>query len=154
MARIIKWGLSPKFIAAVLLAMVPLAISCTASPSPTPNPGDELKGGVVATFDVVGFNFRVFVTNPNTIEDLFRLQRWESTANIPNGSLRPGPGAGQHNLPWSWHLDPEDVHMAEFTIELCDGTPAFVEENLDHWLETVGQYCPWSAMLMELEDFR
>jgi hypothetical protein len=131
--------------------------TATALPMPTPTPTpdlSELDGGVVAAFDVVGTVFHAFVTNPDTIDALYRLQRGESTATIPNGTLRPGPGPGMHNLPWSWHLDPDDTHMADFTIELCDGTPAFVEENLEYWLGTVGQYCPWNAELLSIEDYR
>ena len=44
--------------------------------------------------------------------------------------------------------------MAELTIEVCSGLPSFVEENLEEWLTGVGQYCPWSARLVGLEDFR
>jgi len=44
--------------------------------------------------------------------------------------------------------------MAEFTIELCDGMPGFVESELDYWLDTVKSYCPWSAKLIEIKDYR
>ncbi len=44
--------------------------------------------------------------------------------------------------------------MAEVTIELCDGTPSYVEAHLDEWIEQVGRYCPWSARLVALEDRR
>ena len=33
-------------------------------------------------------------------------------------------------------------------------TPQFVEEELDYWRNQVGQYCPWSAELIEIEDYR
>lgn len=139
----------------LISALVVLTVVACARATPTPSPvPSELEGGVVAAFNVLGMVFHVFVTNPGTIEDLYRLQRGESTATIPNGTLRPGPGPGMHNLPWSWHLDPEDTHMADFTIELCDGTPAFVEEDLEYWLGTVGQYCPWNAKLVSIEDYR
>ena len=114
----------------------------------------ELTGGVVAAFQSGGSTFHVFTTNPDTIEQLFSLQRGESLATIPNGSLRPGPGPGLHNTPWSWHLNPQDIHMAEVTIEVCDGTPDLVEQGLEFWLNTVGRYCPWSAKLVDVEDFR
>lgn len=34
--------------------------------------------------------------------------------------------------------------FAEFTIEVCDAWPTYVEENLDVWLEQVGQICFWA----------
>ncbi|RMH20010.1 MAG: hypothetical protein D6701_04300 [Gemmatimonadetes bacterium] len=113
----------------------------------------ELEGGVLATFEVEGERFRVWVTNPATIADLEALRDGRSTANIPNGPLLAGPGTGGHNAPWSWHLDPEETEMAEATIEVCSGLPSFVEENLSDWL-ALGRYCPWSARLESLEDFR
>lgn len=120
----------------------------------SPNLAAELEGGIVAAFEVQGSLFRVFVTNQETIDSLFALQRGESSSSIPNGPLLAGPGAGLHNAPWSWHLDPEKVTMADFTIEVCDGTPEFVESDLNYWLNTVGQYCPWTAKLVEIEDYR
>ncbi|MFW6151004.1 MAG: hypothetical protein ACOC6A_05660 [Chloroflexota bacterium] len=114
----------------------------------------ELDGGVVATFEVQNARFRAFVVNEQAIEELYALQRGESRANIPVSRLERGPGAGMHNAPWSWHLDPQQFGLAEMTIEVCDGTPQFVEEELDYWLDQVGQYCPWSAELVGIEDYR
>jgi hypothetical protein len=44
--------------------------------------------------------------------------------------------------------------MAEVTIELCDGRPSDLENNLVYWMDTVGRFCPWSARLVELKDYR
>jgi hypothetical protein len=130
-----------------------LLVACAPTPAPaTPTPA--LQGGVLATFDVVGDTFRVWVTNPATVEQLLALQAGESTAAIPNGRIRAGAGAGDHNAPWSWHLDPEDIEMADFTIEVCDGEPSYVEANLGEFIDNVQRYCPWSATLIELEDRR
>ncbi len=117
-------------------------------------PGDELSGGVLATFDVEGEVFRVWVTNAGTIAQLADLRDGLSAANIPVGPLLAGPGRGDHNSPWNWHLDPAETSMAEVTIELCSGLPSFVEADLDVWLNVVGSYCPWSAKLLELQEFR
>ena len=59
-----------------------------------------------------------------------------------------------HNTPWAWHIDPQEVGLAEFTIELCDGTPQFVEDELGYWLNTVERFCPWTAKLMKIDDYR
>ncbi len=111
-----------------------------------------LSGGILATFDVVGEQYRIFITNEETIEQVFALQRGESQANIPSGGLVAGQVA--YNRPWSWHIDSEDVRMAEMTIELCDGTPSLVEADLDYWLNTVHRFCPWGAKLVDVQDFR
>lgn len=138
-----------------VLALLSLALVACASlapaPAPTPSP---LSGGILATFEVVGERFRVWITNPQTIEQVLALQAGESRANIPNGLIRRGPGQGDHNAPYSWHLDPEEIEMAEMTMELCDGTPSFVEENVGEFVDNVGRFCPWSAQLVEVEDHR
>jgi len=111
-----------------------------------------LSGGVLATFDVVGEQYSIFITNKETILQVFALQRGESQANIPSGRLIRGSVA--YNRPWSWHIDPEDVHMAEMTIELCDGLPSHVEGDLNYWVDTVQRFCPWGAKLIQVQDFR
>lgn len=44
--------------------------------------------------------------------------------------------------------------MAEVTIELCDGTPSYLEARLDDWIAAVGYFCPWSARLVAVKDYR
>ena len=114
-------------------------------------PSGGLSGGVLATFDVNGEAFRVWVTNPRTIQQLLGLASGAGAANIPNGRIQRGPGLADYNLPWSWHLDPEDIEMAEMTAEVCDGTPSYVEAHLDEFVDTVGRYCPWSARLVSVD---
>jgi hypothetical protein len=111
-----------------------------------------LSGGILVTFDVVGEQYSIFITNNQTIEDVFAVKRGESQATIPNGLLVEG--AVFYNEPWSWHIDSEDIQMAEMTIELYDGLPSFVESDLEYWLETVHRYAPWSATIETIEDFR
>lgn len=115
---------------------------------------DALEGGVLASFDVGDESFSVWVTNEETIDQLLALEEGESDETIPSGWIRRGPGQGDHNEPWSWHLDPEDISMAEVTIEFCDGTPSYLEENLLEVMGTAGRFCPWSAELTDLEDHR
>ncbi len=54
------------------------------------DPGDLLEGGVLATFRVSREEFRVWVTNEATIQQIFDLRDGKSSANIPNGALREG----------------------------------------------------------------
>ncbi|MDO8616728.1 MAG: right-handed parallel beta-helix repeat-containing protein [Dehalococcoidia bacterium] len=131
---------------------VSLAPGCPAIGSPI-TVSESLRGGVLATFLVVDEQFRVWVTNA-AIGQLFDLQAGRSSASIPAGRIVAGPGQAGHNAPWSWHLDPEQVQMAEVTIEVCDARPSYVEENLGYFLDTLGTYCPWSAQLASLVDYR
>jgi hypothetical protein len=61
---------------------------------------------------------------------------------FPIGPLRAGDGG--FNAPWSWHFDPDEVRFAEAAIELCDGTPSYVEEHLADY----PSYCPWAAQVV------
>lgn len=112
-----------------------------------------LKGGVLATFEASGERFQAWVTNPQAMWDLQQLQRGESTANIPNGRVLRGPGLAGHNSPYSWHLDPEDVSMADMSTEVCDAEPSYVEENVDEFVDNVGRYCAWDARLVGLKNY-
>lgn len=136
----------------ILAAGVGAALLAACS-SPTA-PSDDLRGGVVATFDVTGQRFKLFVTNAQTIADLFALQNGQSTASIPNGRVRRGRGAGEHNAPYDWHMDPNDVHLADATIELCDGSPSYVQQHIGEYVDVIERYCPWGAALVSIEDHR
>ncbi|MGB2712770.1 MAG: hypothetical protein WBC51_01230 [Vicinamibacterales bacterium] len=135
-----------------LLTAALLACSCGGPASPSPEA--PLKGGVLATFSVGSESFRVWIRNDRAIEQVFALQRGASTAGIPNGRLRAGPGQGGHNAPYTWHLDPEDVEMAGATIEICDGAPSYVEAHRDEFMTRVTRYCPWGAKLTAVNDYR
>ncbi len=138
-----------RWISCTCLALV-VGIGCNGSPT---EPSD-LRGGALATFDVSGERFRVFVTNATTIQQLIALRGGTSQATIPNGPIHRGAGRANHNSPYSWHLDPEETRMAEATIELCDGRPSFVEANISEFVDRIGRYCPWGATLVELRDLR
>ena len=92
--------------------------------------------------------------NETTIQQVLDLRDGKSDASIPNGVLRRDSGRDNHNAPWSWHIDPVEIEMAEATIEVCSGIPSFIENDLDEWVDNVGRFCPWSATLSSVEDFR
>ncbi len=134
----------------LLLLVALLLVTTIRAPSGGVGRAEE-EPAIIATFDVVGEQFRVRIENPQTIEQVRALEQGQSTATIPNGKLLPGSDG---NEPWSWHLDPIDIDMAEITIELCDGTPSMVEADMEYWLNTVGRFCPWSAVLVSVVDVK
>ena len=54
---------------------------------------------------------------------------------------------------WSWHVT-EFEGFADFAIELCDGWPSFIEEDVDAFIaNTNGQVCFWSyTIVAELDS--
>jgi hypothetical protein len=137
-------------VTAVVLGLAVSAWSCGGS-SQAPSP---LEGGVLATFSVSGETFRVWITNPETIAQVLALRAGTSSANIPNGRILRGAGQGNHNAPYGWHLDPQDIALAEIAIEVCDGRPSYVQRNIDEFVDNVRRYCPWAATLVALDDRR
>jgi len=132
-----------------LVASLIIFLSAAACATPA---GPDLKNGVLATFDVAGERYSIFITNTQTIAQVIALWNGHSAARIPSG--RVVKGCVSYNSAWSWHIDSEEITMAEGTIELCDGRPSYVEAHVDDWIATVGFFCPWDARLVALKDYR
>jgi hypothetical protein len=50
---------------------------------------------------------------------------------------------------WSWHVT-RFVEFADFTIEICDGSPALVENDVPGWIEnTGGTICFWTYTVVQ-----
>jgi hypothetical protein len=118
----------------------------------TPICGSVLPtNGVLATFKVGNESFRSFITQPTSINDAIAL--WRNPAarkRIPVGRLVCSPATW--NCPWSFHQLPSSVTFAEMAIEVCDGTPSYVNQHCSTF--GGGAFCPWSAVMAELRDCR
>ena len=99
------------------------------------------------TIDVVGERFTLQATDPETVQQLIDNYNGKNNFHITGTVVR---GNGGFNSPYSWHLDPASVKMAEISIEVCDGTPSHLEKNLDYWLDTVHTYCPWGSKVVAI----
>ena len=128
-----------------------LALGCGSKSPSAPTP---LAGGVLATFAVSGEQFKVWITNPIAIGRVLALRRGEAPAGFPSGRLLRGSGRAEHNAPYSWHLDADDIEIVDLAIELCDGRPSYVEANLAEYADRISRYCPWGARLVDLADYR
>uniref|UniRef100_A0A7C2BLC1 BP74 N-terminal domain-containing protein n=1 Tax=Thermosphaera aggregans TaxID=54254 RepID=A0A7C2BLC1_9CREN len=130
----------------VLLAIVALVVAYVYI---TGRRGGEPTGWLF-TVDVNGERFKVLVKDPEIAEVLRSMMRGEREGIIM-GEIRKGDGG--FNKPWSWHLDPDTVKIVDLTIELCDGTPSFVESDLDYWVNVVKRYCPWGGEVVAEEPW-
>lgn len=127
---------------AVLGLLLGFAQSYDAGQSPPSNENRSF------TVDVVGEQFVVRATDNQTIQQLIDNYEGKNSMHITGNLVR---GDGGFNQPWSWHLDPASMGMAEISIEVCDGRPSYVEEHLDEWLATVGDtYCPWGSRIIAI----
>ena len=106
---------------------------------------DRDEPAAVFQLQVVDEVFHVGVNDPAQI-DSFTARLASGHEGTMTGTLIQGDGG--FNGPWSWHLDPETVEVADVTTEVCDGRPSMVEDDLDYWLDTVRYYCPWGARVV------
>ncbi|SHL32390.1 hypothetical protein SAMN02745216_05013 [Desulfatibacillum alkenivorans DSM 16219] len=90
-------------------------------------------------------NFIAATSNPATIAQVeAQLQAPEDQRRMHiNGNIAAGNGGVNHC--WGWHHVTNQWALAEMSMELCDGRPSHVEDDLDYWLNTVGGFCPWSS---------
>jgi len=111
---------------------------------PSPN---EVNGKAFLVQTANDETFVVFATDPKSIQLL--TDNFHGLNNMfVIGELVIGDGG--FNSPWSWHIDPDQVTMTDFAIELCDGTPSDVENNLPYWLFQVEIFCPWSSKVIDI----
>jgi hypothetical protein len=109
-----------------------------------------------------GLVFLAWTTDPVVLEladQQLSLPVSERNKHMNGGVLRVPEGCSLNfevlrvpegcslNFDWSWYFDPGDWSFADQSIELCDGNPQFVEENLDEYIRT-GRYCPWGSKVL------
>jgi hypothetical protein len=124
-----------------LIAALVLAIAaCGADESARPLPAQEF------VIEVEGERFRLRTSNPATASALDARRRRGDVGVVAGRLVR---GDGGFNAPWSWHLDPASIEAPDAAIELCDGRPSMVQEDLDYWVNAVGTFCPWAARVYD-----
>jgi hypothetical protein len=130
-----------RVMAAMILAVL-LGNCSDVSDSPAPTSGATFRFGMRGDDD--GAEDFVALTSNAGIISLARSQLAvpdsERTLHI-NGPIERGNGG--HNLDWGWHFVPNAWILTGSSIEICDGGPQAVENDLDYWVDTVQAFCPW-----------
>jgi len=92
-------------------------------------------------------NFIVATNNEDLIEQCYeQLEVPEDDRLLHiNGFLDQGDGG--INNPWNWHIIPNEWILSEMSIGGCNGSPFDVENNLDYWINNVGQLCNWGSYI-------
>ncbi len=143
-----------------LLAWSVFAVACDDGGGGSIAP--PLYPGIVA-FRMVGDSTgdQDFVAVTNDI-DLADLAMAELQLPFSERTLFPiGPidrGDGGHNFhqsdqpifEWNWHFLPEDWTLTDAANPLCDGNAVIVEQAIDYWVDTVGQFCPSGARVVSV----
>jgi hypothetical protein len=126
----------------------PRPTEAPATPSPVASePAGE--GPLLATFRVSGQEeYRILLTETDDIELARAWEAGEFERLIPNGRVVMGDDGGV-NTGYDWHIDPQDVELAEITVEVCDGLPSYIEDGI----LSGDRFCPWNAELVSLEPY-
>ncbi len=97
----------------------------------------------VATFQVAGDQtYKIALDTPELVKHAEELLAGKEVPAIPVGKIVRG--SSSVNAPWSWHIDPSTLHFADFTTEVCDGLPSYVEDRT----LTSDTYCSWAATVI------
>ena len=67
---------------------------------------------------------------------------------FPIGPIDRGNGDGGHNLNWNWHFLRDEWNLTDSANPSCDGNAEIVEQAVDYWVDTVGQFCPAGARVV------
>jgi len=107
---------------------------------PPPGACANRHGGALITFNIAGQSLTVWSTNAAFIA--------ESKTLLASGDHRTPTfetviDGADCDSQYSWHVDPATMSYSDFTTEVCDGTPSYLEANKATWIRTVGRYCPW-----------
>lgn len=122
-------------IAALALGAVGLS-ACSAGGNAVPS---------VATFEIEGQTFKIELITEELVQHAKDLMAGKEVPSIPVGKIvRDDPSV---NEPWSWHIDPETLEFADFTTEVCDGLPEYVEDGT----LTSDTFCPWLTKVTAVE---
>jgi glucose/arabinose dehydrogenase len=111
----------------------------------------ERGDGALIRFRIVDETLSVWITDGVFIDRALELLATGTTQIPVFQTLLDGRDCDSQ---WTWHVDPAAVSFTDAAIELCDGKPSHVEADKDYWLNTVGSYCPWSAVVDAVDDRR
>lgn len=127
--------------------------------SGSPDPRDPLDAalppdcamGALIDFGIMNESLRVWSTNDPFI-DRAKQHLANGTTQVPIfNKLLDGR---TYDPQWTWHVDPQNMMFGDSAIELCDALPSHIEGNKNYWINTVGSYCPWSAVVRAVDDRR
>jgi hypothetical protein len=132
---------------------------CTA---PTPPTGGTVaadcatrQGGAMVTLEIADTASERFTTwvgagDGEFIDEAKRLLA-AGEKRVPTFKVLDGTDCDGH---WSFHLDAVDASFADFTTEVCDSLPSYLNQNKAEWLQKNLRWCPWSTRVISVDDRR
>jgi hypothetical protein len=91
-----------------------------------------------------GTTFTVYVAKQKAVQQMDEEARSEEKTLIVSGIVQLGRRG--YNSDWSFYMGPRSIVLGEMFIEVCDGSPYYVQRHRKEWK---GQrWCPWSSYVM------
>ena len=117
---------------AIALVGVLLLAGCT----------DNIGIGTGGTFVVaVGQEqYRVRIESAFMATQARRMMMRVEDQKVIFGELERGDGG--FNAGHAWHIKPGTIQFANDANDQCNGRPSDVDADIDHWVDTIKQFCP------------
>jgi hypothetical protein len=102
---------------------------------------------LIGSYFTLGFegrenlSFVVFVAKQPEVDQMAAEAEAEDKTLIVGGIVRRG--RAPYNPAWSYTMGPRSILLGEVWIEVCDGSPRYVERHLNAWAGEM--WCPWSS---------
>jgi len=85
--------------------------------------------------------FVVFVASQPEVEQMTAEAAAEEKSLIVSGIVRRGRKG--YNPEWRFTMGPRSIVLGEVFVEVCDGSPYYIQRHLDEWEGE--RWCPWSS---------
>jgi hypothetical protein len=132
-----------------LVALIVLVASCGSDSSDGPPLPAEHKFLFGMRFDSTGAQDVIAVTSKPEVLSKARQELEKPVSQralFISGALDRG-NSGNRN--WNWHFKLNEWDLVEGSVEVCDGRPSYVEQNIDYWVDTVQRFCPWASFVKQ-----
>jgi hypothetical protein len=102
---------------------------------------------LIGSYFTLGFrerehlSFVVYVAKQHEIEEMAREAESEEKRLIVGGIVRRG--RAPYNADWTYTMRPRSIELGEVWVEVCDGSPRYVQRHLNDWVGEM--WCPWSS---------
>jgi hypothetical protein len=110
------------------------------------------RGFLTGNYFTLGFQsrpkttFTVFVARQKALELMRAEAKSEEKTLITSGIVRLG--RERYNSDWSFYMGPRSIVVAEVFVEVCDGSPYYVQRHRREWKGD--RWCPWSSYVKRM----
>ena len=116
------------------------------------NFGEMRDGFLTGRYFTLGFEsrpnatFTVFAARPKAVDQMRSEAEAEDKSLIVSGLVALGRTG--YNSEWSFYMAPRSIVLGEVFMEVCDGSPYYVQRHRRDWAGD--RWCPWSSYVEKM----